>query len=230
MGWHAPALSARQPSSAIQFWALESDCPGSDPGNAIYQPCNLTNYPGLIFLIYKMELMIAFHRLLGGIKDNEHRALCINAQYRLDISIPHLCPCAMVWPRLTSHLVSSPHTRLSGLACGGRYDAGEHGGGVPSVSSRHLSHGRAEAPASANVIPLFVNHHPTIRYRAAHPAHHRHEHNPADAWGSSSGSLFVEFSLVKQKSANFYAKGQSNYLGLCRLFDSVATTPFCIGT
>lgn len=97
--------------------------------------------------------MIAFPRLLGSLKAS---ALCVNTQYVLATSIPPLRPFATVRPRLTSHLVSSPPAPLSGLMCGDRYDAGEHGKGIPLFPPDASLTG-AEAPASADASPVFMN-------------------------------------------------------------------------
>lgn len=116
IGWHAPAgslpLSLASQSSlsfGVQFaW-------GSDPGIAVYWLCNLTNSPSLSFLIYKMEVIINLHGLLGGLKDNEHWALYINTPRVRVSSIPPLSSFAVVWPRLTSR--PAPSSTRSRLLC-----------------------------------------------------------------------------------------------------------------
>ena len=111
-------FSATQPSITVKFELWNLICLGSDPGIAVYWLCNLTNNPSLSFLIYKMEVIINLHGLLGGLKDNEHGALYINTPQVLVSSILPLSSFAAVWPRLTSRPVpSSTRSRLLYWAC-----------------------------------------------------------------------------------------------------------------
>ena len=111
-------FSATQPSITVKFELWNLICLGSDPGIAVYWLCNLTNSPSLSFLIYKMEVIINLHGLLGGLKDNEHGALYINTPQVLVSSILPLSSFAAVWPRLTSQPApSSTRSRLLYWAC-----------------------------------------------------------------------------------------------------------------
>lgn len=198
----------------VQFRALESGCLGSGPGNAVCRLCNLANCPSFIFLFYKMDLMIALPRLLGALKGNAHQALRINIQCVLAIRVPPLCSFAMAQPRLTSPVSQPSRSAVRPPV----YDAGGHGEGpqcflpIPLSSCQLSFH---ELTSNNSMTGHFI-------------PRSTHQHTPANTWDGSSGALFVEFSIIEQKSANFYAKDlRINILGFSGYSVSVAATHIC---
>lgn len=78
-----------------------------------------------------MELMIAFHWLLKGLKDKAHQVPCLNIQYILAISI--LLYTHLLWSGHSSlHTLSTNSSApLSGFMCGADMTLGNMEEGVP---------------------------------------------------------------------------------------------------
>lgn len=123
------------------------------PRHCYLLTCKLTNCPSLSFFIYEMELIIPFHRLSGGVKDNAHSTLCINLPGAVATGTPPLCSFALVWLQLTSCLAQPPGQPAQGLLCWALCveadvlpENSEECSQCPGVPSRWTSH---RSPAQA---------------------------------------------------------------------------------